>query len=100
MSCTNCKNLEEVLLEYVERYGLTPSARQYFGASASPDAQREQQHSTLSELNLTGSTGSLTTDLNNRLRHKGSVWLFVQRFLLCFGAATLCIFALNFFGWC
>jgi hypothetical protein len=98
MSCESCKNLEAVLLEYVERYGLSPAARQYFRESASPDAKREQQLSTLSASNLTGSTAPISADLNDRLFQRGSVWLFVQRFLLCFGAATLCIVALNFFG--
>jgi hypothetical protein len=34
VSCDNCKKLEAILLEYVERYGLTKAAREYFEAAA------------------------------------------------------------------
>jgi hypothetical protein len=34
VSCNNCEKLEAILLEYVERYGLTAAARKYFDAAA------------------------------------------------------------------
>ena len=35
MTFKECKELEAILLEYVERFGLLPSARDYFGPEAS-----------------------------------------------------------------
>lgn len=34
------KALEAILLEYVERYGLTPSARQFFDAQQAAEAKK------------------------------------------------------------
>lgn len=110
MSCKNCKNLESALLDYVEQYGLTPAARQYFAESAASHAQREPlsytgphsaepQHSTLGRSNLTELKGYSTMDLSHPVQRRGIIWLFVKRFLLCFGFATACVVALNLVGW-
>lgn len=83
MSSENSEKLELVLLEYVERYGLTPAARQYFETSAANKAEKED-----------------TADIDLTLPNHGQrgEWLCAKRCLICLVLAIGCVVVANLAG--